>query len=86
MNRWDVADIRPIVDDALELFGPKRLMVGSDWPVSLLAGCYARTFAAIRTITDGLDAADKERIFGGTAVEFYRIDRELLARIEEEKV
>ena len=37
---WDsltVDDLRPFVVEALRLFGPERLMFGSDWPVCTLA-------------------------------------------------
>ena len=27
-------DLRPWIADAIELFGPERLLVGSDWPVA----------------------------------------------------
>ena len=39
-QNWKPADLRPYVDRALELFGPRRCLFGSDWPVCLLAGSY----------------------------------------------
>src|SRR5579859_5446514 len=36
-NSWQPADFRPYLDVVLESFGPKRLMLGSDWPVCTLA-------------------------------------------------
>jgi L-fuconolactonase len=39
---WSADDLRPFVDDALSLFGPRRLIYGSNWPVSLVSGSYAR--------------------------------------------
>ena len=35
---WKRDDFTPYLDVVLEAFGPARLMVGSDWPVCLLAG------------------------------------------------
>lgn len=31
---WSAAQVEPFFDAALDAFGPERLMVGSDWPVS----------------------------------------------------
>ena len=39
---WTPAELRPYLDAALESFGPSRLMIGSDWPVCLVAASYAR--------------------------------------------
>src|SRR5204863_3654152 len=38
---WTVTDLEPARDVVLEVFGPGRLMFGSDWPVCLLAAPYA---------------------------------------------
>ena len=41
---WAAPDLRPAVEVAVECFGPDRLMCGSDWPVSLLNGDYAKVW------------------------------------------
>ena len=46
-------DLRPYVDQALEVFGPDRLLFGSDWPVSLLAAPYERVVETARTLIAG---------------------------------
>jgi L-fuconolactonase len=68
---WQVADLRPYVEQALELFGPARCMYGSDWPVCELASSYRRVFEAMQEITRSLTAAERESIFSGTATKFY---------------
>jgi L-fuconolactonase len=70
---WTVDGVRPFVEDALDLFGPDRLLYGGDWPVSLLAGGYERTWAAVTEIVAGLSATERAAILGGTAELFYRI-------------
>ena len=70
---WSVKDLRPYVDHLLEVFGPGRLMWGSDWPVCQLAARYEDWRAAAEALTAGLGEDDRARIFGGTAAEFYRI-------------
>src|SRR5438270_694431 len=44
---WTVADLKPYVAEALEQFGPDRLMFGSDWPVCELAGSYGQVRDAL---------------------------------------
>src|SRR2546427_9104196 len=39
---WKPEDIRPYLDVAFECFGPRRLMIGSDWPVCTVAASYRR--------------------------------------------
>ena len=57
---WQVADLAPFVEIALETFGPSRLLFGSDWPVCLLAASYADVVAAARDLTAGL-STDRAR-------------------------
>jgi L-fuconolactonase len=71
--RWTTADLRPYVDLALEEFGTDRLMVGSDWPVSLLAADYERVFATAAELLDGCSTAERDEVFGGTATRVYRL-------------
>lgn len=70
---WKVADLAPFVDVTLETFGPGRLIVGSDWPVCLLAGTYAEIFSAARTLLGGLTDTELAAVFGGNAIEVYRL-------------
>ncbi|GAA2102893.1 amidohydrolase family protein [Actinomadura alba] len=70
-GRWDIGDLRPYADVVLDAFGPRRLMFGSDWPVCLLAAPYDRVVEAGRELTAQLSAAEREAVFGGTAVRAY---------------
>lgn len=70
---WTADDLRPYVEHALAVFGPGRLMFGSDWPVALLAGDYQKVWHATQELIEDLDEADQQRILGGTASEFYRM-------------
>lgn len=68
---WTPDLVRPFVDRARELFGADRLMYGSDWPVSLTAGGYARCFDALTSIFETWPDQDREAVLGGTARRFY---------------
>lgn len=71
---WTVEDLKPYAQHVLDVFGPDRLMWGSDWPVCRLAATYDQWRQAALQLTDHLDDAAKAAIFGGTAKTFYRLD------------
>lgn len=68
-------DLLPYVHHALDVFGPDRLIFGSDWPVCLLAATYAQVVAVARSTLGGLSESEMERVFGGTATAVYGLDR-----------
>ncbi|MEV0797585.1 amidohydrolase family protein [Kribbella sp. NPDC050281] len=72
-STWTADDLRPYVEYSLDLFGPDRMMYGGDWPVSMLAGGYPKVWAETQRLLETLAPAERARILGGTATEFYRI-------------
>ncbi len=66
-----IARLRPYVDLALEHFGPRRLMFGSDWPVCTLDASYADVVTAAVTLTNELSEPDQAAILSGTARRVY---------------
>jgi L-fuconolactonase len=72
-QQWTAADLKPYVQAALDCFGPKRCMFGSDWPVCLLAGSYRQVIEALHEALGPLRSTERETIFGGTAATFYRL-------------
>lgn len=68
---WKAADFTPYLDVVFEAFGEDRVMFGSDWPVCLLAGEYARVFGLVNDYTAQFSAAAREKFFGGNATHFY---------------
>jgi L-fuconolactonase len=71
--RWTKAQLQRYFDVALEAFGPRRLMFGSDWPVCLVACGYARWRELVSGWISKLSADEQARILGGTAMEVYRL-------------
>jgi L-fuconolactonase len=69
---WTAADLAPYVRAAVDLFGPQRLMFGSDWPVCLLAAPYGRVVDTMRDLLD--DVRGGAAVFAGTAVACYQLD------------
>jgi L-fuconolactonase len=68
---WDLDRLRPYADLVIEAFGPDRVMWGSDWPVALLAGSYARWLGAARRLVERLTPDERAAILGGTAARVY---------------
>jgi L-fuconolactonase len=71
---WTAADLAPFVDVAIETFGPDRLLVGSDWPVCLLAATYGEVLDAARTLVASLSADERASFLGRNAIEVYRLE------------
>jgi L-fuconolactonase len=48
-------------------------MFGSDWPVCLVACDYARWVNVVGDFCAALSPTERDRVFGGTAVEAYKL-------------
>ncbi len=68
---WQRDDFTPYLEVALDAFGPDRLMIGSDWPVCLLAAEYADVAGIVTDVIARLSASEQQKILGGTAATFY---------------
>ena len=71
-ENWTVGDLERAVEVALELFGPQRLMFGSDWPLVELCGGYGAWLDAAHTLLSSLSAAEQAAIFSRTAQAAYQ--------------
>ena len=69
--------LSPYVEHLLQVFGPDRLIWGSDWPVMLLAGDYAGWLDMARQLTVRLGEAARRGIFETNARRAYRLDERL---------
>ena len=63
--------IRPYAETLLELFGPGRLIFGSDWPVLTTRLDYATWWDWAHRLTAHLSPPDRDALFGRNAVAFY---------------
>ena len=64
---------RPAVQHALAVFGPDRLMFGSDWPNHLPDVSWKATLAAFTQCIGAQPIEVREKLLGGTAQRFYRL-------------
>jgi L-fuconolactonase len=68
---YTVQALRPVWAVALEVFGPGRLMFGSDWPVSVPHGGYRPTFEVLAAMVGELSPAEQALVMAGTARSVY---------------
>jgi L-fuconolactonase len=81
-SNWTLETLRPYLDVCVEAFGPHRLMVGSDWPVCLVASTYSNWWSVLSGYFAPFSETERQRIFGGTAIEFYKLALALLPTVE----
>jgi L-fucono-1,5-lactonase len=67
---WDAERIGRYARHALRVFGPRRCMFGSDWPVCTVAGSYAGVLDAAQAFVDD-DPVARAAVFSGTAQRVY---------------
>jgi L-fuconolactonase len=72
-HRWEPEDITPYLDIAFATFGASRLMIGSDWPVCLVAGSYSRTMDVVKNYLQGHPAETRDAVLGENARRFWRL-------------
>jgi L-fuconolactonase len=70
---WTPEDLRPFVDHAVDCFGFERLMFGSDWPVSTLAGGYRAWVEALDSLLAGISLDEARQFWRESAARTYRM-------------
>jgi L-fuconolactonase len=68
---WTVDDLRPFVNHARSVFGSRRLLFGSDWPVCQLAAPYERVVSVAQELMGDLDRNARARVFLENARDAY---------------
>lgn len=74
-HSWTEDDLRPYLDTVFDAFGPARLMMGSDWPVCLLATEYAQWFSLLDRYVSKISEDEREQFCRETAVRVYRLGK-----------
>jgi L-fuconolactonase len=67
--------LQPYLDVALDIFGPDRLMFGSDWPVCTQRGSYADAVTTLHILALALSPDEQAAIWGNTAARVYRLNQ-----------
>lgn len=69
----DIERFQPYVDHVLKHFGPERVMIASNWPVSNIFADYTTTWNRQLSLIDGLERRERAAVLGGTAERFYNL-------------
>ncbi|NVK86377.1 MAG: amidohydrolase family protein [Cytophagia bacterium] len=70
-KHWKLSDFQPYIETILELFGPKRILFGSDWPVCLVAASYEQVLEIVNWYIEKLSMQEQAAVKGLNAVRFY---------------
>lgn len=71
---WTVERIRPYVLEAIDIFGTGRVSFASNFPTDGQFGSMTGIWRAFSTITEGFDAASREKMFVHNAIQAYGLD------------
>ncbi|WP_179107303.1 amidohydrolase family protein [Sediminibacillus massiliensis] len=75
-HNWKKEEFIPYVHHIMHCFGMDRVMYGSDWPVCLLSGSYEEVYNLLhQTLPEDISKEEKARLYGGNALEFYKLGR-----------
>ena len=72
-QEWTPEQIVPCLDLAFECFGADRLMIGSDWPVCLVASQYSRVMNLVKDYIRDKPREAQASVLGGNAQRFWRL-------------
>jgi len=71
--KWSTGEIRRYADYVIELFGPERVMAGSNWPVVELGGTFEEVWNGLTDLLAGLTPVERAAVLGGSAQRIYRL-------------
>lgn len=72
---WKPENIKPYLDVVFEAFGTDRVLIGSDWPVCLVAGKYTEVMNVVIDYISTFSETEKANILGGNAVKAYGLKK-----------
>ncbi|MGV3762558.1 amidohydrolase family protein [Parapedobacter sp.] len=70
---WKPADFAFYIQHVFAVFGPHRVLFGSDWPVCNVAAPYGEVVGIVERAIDHLPPYEQELIWHTNAVDFYHL-------------
>jgi predicted TIM-barrel fold metal-dependent hydrolase len=70
---WTLAANKPIIREAIRIFGVDRCMFASNFPVDGLKGSWDYLYSCFKKSVADLPLADRRKLFAENALRFYRI-------------
>lgn len=74
-ENWRAEHLSPIVNHCLDVFGPDRVVFGSDWPVCLLGAKLREWVDALGQIVAERPAEQQKKLWQTNAERFYALNR-----------
>jgi predicted TIM-barrel fold metal-dependent hydrolase len=71
---YTVASNKPIILDAIRIFGVDRCMFASNFPVDGLKGSWDHLYTTYKRSVADFSQEDREKLFAKNALAFYRIE------------
>lgn len=71
---WTLATNKPIIREAIRIFGVDRCMFASNFPVDGLKATWDYIYTTFKTSVAELPLSDRSKLFSENALQFYRID------------
>ena len=68
---WTPERVRPYLETVIDIFGPDRLVFGSDWPVVNLVADYGRWIDVVDGALKHMTRADQQKVWASNAERFY---------------
>ena len=72
-QNWKHADFTPYLDVAVNAFGTKRIMYGSDWPVCLVVASYEKMLAIVQQYFAAFSITEQQDFFSNNTAAFYQL-------------
>lgn len=70
---WTADDLAPIINHCLDVFGPDRVMFGSDWPVCTRVASYDQWVGALMEVVRTRSEDTQRKLWHDNAVRFYSL-------------
>jgi predicted TIM-barrel fold metal-dependent hydrolase len=64
---------KPVVEETLEIFGAKRCVFGSNFPIEKLWTSYARLVDVMKECLGGLSGTERRAVLHDNALRVYRL-------------
>ena len=71
---WNEEELSSYASNVIDIFGPDRVMFGSDWPVCRVAASYDQVVDIVRDAVGSLPRADKDSVLWLTAERWYGLE------------
>jgi predicted TIM-barrel fold metal-dependent hydrolase len=70
---WNAASVREAVLRAIEIFGPDRILIATNFPTDRLFGTMDATLAAYAELVADFSDDERRAMWGGNASRIYRL-------------